>query len=282
VIRPACGDAPNSGMMKAMLRSRASLLCVVSSAVLFLLLATVLLPAVVARPQHEAEFRRLAEQIVAQRDQRGEGNASLFEYSLTLLDRMVFNTLDLGPKPDLQIIQVQFKVMVGDQPAYGQDYRVVPLGGTPVTYALVANFGVGGPSAVRLYRRAPRWRVVARIDRFHQKDFFDDYLEVVPVEAQETVFVTVTGRTDALHSGSFMGWRLIGEEVKNIWSTDLLPLSTYEATPKGVRISYCSDYPEDNPRACRRMTRERFAWDGREWNRVEQQQLPPSSSPAPN
>jgi hypothetical protein len=263
-----------------MWRFRVVPLCTAVCAAVVLFSATFFPPTAAAPPQHEAEFRRLAEQIAAQQGERGEQYASLFEYSLTLLDSMVINTLKLGPTPDLQIINQQFHAMVGEQPAYGQDYRVVRLGGPPGTYALVANFGVGGPSAVRVYRRAFTWMVVARLDRFHQKEFFDDYLEVIPVEAVETVFVTVTGRTDALHSGSFMAWQLSGGgELKNIWSTDLLPLSSYEATPKGIRITYCSDFPEDNPSGCRRMVRERYAWDGLTWSRVEQQQLSP---PAPS
>jgi hypothetical protein len=248
----------------------------------FALLAAVccLSPSFAALPQHEAEFRRLAPQVLDQRNDTGEQAASLFEYSLSLLDRMVARTLELGPKPDLQIINTQFHVMVGEQPVYGQHYRVLRLAGSPDTYALVANFGVGGPSAVRLYRWMPRWLVVARIDRFHQKDYFDDYLEVIPVEADDTVFVTVTGRTDSLHSGSFMAWRLLGNDLKNLWSTDLLPQSSYEAAPKGIRITYCSDYPQDNPGSCRAMSRDRYAWDGKTWSRVEQEKLPPSSAPA--
>ena len=228
-----------------------------------------------AAPQHEAEFKKLAAQISAQRQNGEEENAKLFEYSLTLLDSMVLATLNVQGGPNLEVINTQFGLLVEHQPAAGEEYKVYRLGGTPPAFALVANFGVSGPSAVRIYSAfgAPRYRLTGRIDRSTQKDFFDDYLALVPVEGSEALFVTVTGRTDELKSGAFMAWRLSGNEVVRVWYTDILPQSSYEPAPAGIRLTYCADSAEDKPETCRRMSRERFAWDGKKWQRVEQQDL---------
>lgn len=226
--------------------------------------------------QHEAEFKRLTAQIAADRRSGAEENASLFEYTLSLLDRMVLNTLNVPAIPDLKIINTQFALMTAQPPVVGQGYRVVRVGGVPPVYTLVANFGVGGPSAVRVYRLVPgeKFRLLAHIDRFTQKDFFDDYLEVVPVEAPSPLFVTVAGRTDELKSGAFIAWKITGEKLEQVWSTDILTSSSYEPAPKGLLLTYCSDFPEDRPKACRKTTRERYSWDGKTWQRVEQTTLP--------
>ena len=245
-----------------------------------LLAAVISLPGAAARPepQHEAEFRRLARQIASQRQSGEEENAQLFEYSLSLLDQMVVATLNVTGTPDLNVINTQLGLLVENQPAVGEEYKVYRLGGKPSTFALVANFGVSGPSTVRLYSVSggPRYRLISRIDRFTQKDFFDDYLALVPVEAAEPMFVTVTGRTDALKSGAFTAWRLSGDKLAPVWTTDILPQSTYEPAPVGIHLTYCADYAEDHPQECRRMSSERFEWDGTAWRRVEQQNIAPA------
>lgn len=250
--------------------------------VVFLLLPLVLaapagsIPEARPLPQHEAEFKRLAAQIQAQRQSGQEENASLFEYSLSLLDNMALASLNVPAEPNIDVINTQFALLVEHQPAVGEEYVVYRLAGKPRTFALVVNFGVSGPSAVRLYSAygAPRCRLIARIDRFTQKEFFDDYLALIPVEASEPLFVTVTGRTDELKSGAFMAWRLAGDKLAPVWSTDILPQSTYEPAPAGLKLTYCADFAEDRPQDCRRMSRERFAWDGATWQRVEQQSVP--------
>ncbi len=234
---------------------------------------------VAAAAQHEAEFKRLAAQIAAQRQSGSDVNGSQFEYALSLLDKMILTTLNVPAVPDLKIINTQLGLMV-EQPSVGQGYQVIRLGGVPPAYALVANFGVGGPSAVRVYRLIPggNFRLLARIDRFTQKDFFDDYLELVPVEAPSPLFVTIAGRTDELKSGAFIAWRINGEKLEPVWTTDMLTNSTYEPAPSGLQLTYCSDFPEDRPKSCRKITRERYSWDGKAWRRVEQTILP---APAP-
>lgn len=233
------------------------------------------MPAAVAA-QHDAEFKRLAAQISAQRQSGGEVSASLFDYSLGLLDKMVLETLNVPAVPNLRVINTQLGLLVTRRPAVGQGYRVVRLGGVPPAYALVANFGVGGPSAVRVYQLISRgnFRLLGRIDRFSQKNFFDDYLELVPVESRSPVFVTVAGRTDELKSGAFIAWRIHGDKLEPVWSTDLLKNSSYESAPGGFLLTYCSDYSEDRPKDCRKMTREHYSWDGKAWLRVEDTTLP--------
>jgi hypothetical protein len=232
-------------------------------------------------PQQEADFKSLVAEIAAERQSGQEENATLFEHALSLLDRTVLAGLNAPGEPNLEEINKQLGQMVERQPAVGEEYKLHRLGGKAPAFALVANFGVSGPSAVRLYSpfAAPRYKLVARVDRFTQKDFFDDYMALIPVEAFEPMFVTVTGRTDDLKSGAFTAWRLSGDKVAAVWSTDILPQSSYEATPGGIRLTYCADFAEDRPRDCRRMSRERFAWDGSKWQRVEQQNVPIKSSP---
>jgi hypothetical protein len=232
-------------------------------------------------PQQEAEFKRLVAEIAAERRSGQEENASPFEHALSLLDGMVLATLNAPGELNLEAINTQLGRMVERQSAEGEEFKVYRLGGKGPAFALAANFGVSGPSAVRLYSpfAAPGYQLVARVDRFTQKDFFDDYLALIPVEASEPLFVTVTGRTDGLKSGAFIAWRLSGDKVAAVWSTDILPQSSYEATPGGIQVTYCADFAEDRPRDCRRMSRERFAWDGSKWQRVEQQNVPVASPP---
>jgi hypothetical protein len=232
-------------------------------------------------PQQEAEFKHLVAEIAAERRSGQEENATLFEHALSLLDGMVLAALNAPGELNLEAINTELGRMVERQPAEGEEFKVYRLGGKRPAYALAANFGVSGPSAVRLYTPIAdaRYQLVARVDRFTQKDFFDDYLALIPVEASEPLFVTVTGRTDGLKSGAFIAWRLSGDKVAAVWSTDILPQSSYEATPGGIQLTYCADFAEDRPRDCRRMSRERFAWDGSKWQRVEQQNVPVASPP---
>ena len=228
-----------------------------------------------AAQEPEATFRRLAEQLARERLDGVEGSETRQEQTLGILDRMALETLNAGSEPNLDATNQRLAALVTQQPPVGEDYRVVRLGGSPAAYALVANFGLGGPSAVRIYcSAAGRYALAARIDRFAQKDFFDEYLELVPVAAPVVLFVTVTGRTDELETGAFMAWHFDGERLEVVWSSDILQQSSYESRPDGFRLTYCAQTDEDNPRICRRMTRDRYAWQGAAWKRVEQTPLP--------
>jgi hypothetical protein len=222
----------------------------------------------------EAAFRRLAAQLAEERLGGVEGSEARQEQALGIVDRMVLETLNGGSAPDLDVLNQRLAALVTQQPPVGEGYRVVRLGGNPAAYALVVNFGLAGPSAVRLYRSAAgRYALAARIDRFTQKDFFDEYLELVPVTAPEVLFVTVTGRTDDLQTGAFAAWLFDGERLRAVWSSDLLQQSSYESRPDGFRLTYCAETDESNPRVCRRMTRDRYVWGGAAWKRVEQTPL---------
>jgi len=223
----------------------------------------------------EFEFGRLAVRLAQQRLGSSEANEKLQERALGILDSLVLETLNVPGDANLEALNQRLAALVTQQPPVGEDYHVVRLGGTPPVYALVANFGLGGPSAVRLYRGvAGRYGLAARIDRFAQKDFFDEYLELVPIAGQVTLFITVTGRTDELETGAFTLWRFDGDSVKAIWATDILQQSSYENRSDGFRLTYCAETDEDNPRVCRRMVRDRYVWDGSTWKRVEQTPVP--------
>lgn len=235
-------------------------------------------PPAQAAPQ-PAEFAALAERLAAQRLAGGDEDRTLQERALALLDSLVLAGLNVPGEPSLDPLNQRLAALVTSQPVAGESFQVIKLGGRPMAYALAANFGLAGPSAVRVYSGpAGRYTLAARIDRFAQKDFFDEYLELLPISgptsAPATLFVTVTGRTDDLQTGSFSAWSFDGAQLRSVWSSDLLQQSKYEAGPDGFRLTYCAETDDDNPRLCRRMTRDRFVWDGTTWKRVEQTPVP--------
>ncbi len=220
----------------------------------------------------EPEFTRLAAQLAQQRLGGTEESENLQEKALALLDGIVLRTLNSQSEPNLDALNQRLAALVAQQPPVGEDYRVVRLGGSPARYAVVANFSLGGPSAVRVYAAARgRYALAAQIDRFAQKDFFDEYLELIPVTAPVILFVTVTGRTDDLQTGAYTAWRFDSERIQAVWSSDMLQQSSYESRADGFRLTYCAETDEVNPRLCRRMARDRYVWDGTAWKRVERE-----------
>jgi hypothetical protein len=169
--------------------------------------------------------------------------------------------------------------LVRQDPPVGESYSLELLGTPPGGsgyYALVANFGLSGPSAVRLYPpSAEGYKLAARVDRYAYPDFYDDYLALLPIKASDVVFVTVTGRTDELKTGSFMAWRYRFEKLENLWTSELLEHSTYENRPDGVHLTYCVRADETNPRRCVLLARERHAWDGSFWRLASREEFPP-------
>ena len=233
-----------------------------------LVLAT---PVFGAAQDPDAEFRRLASQLSAVRIAGGEDDPVLLEKALSLLDARILNALGASRSPDLEGLNHTLTVLISENAPLSQGFQVSRLSVIPPVYALVANFGLAGPSAVRLYAGgASGVSLVARIDRATQKNYFDEYLELVPMGAAAILFVTVTGRTDDLQTGSFAAWRFTGKTLELLWSADLLQQSSYQAAADGFRLTYCSQTDDRNPRQCRRMIRERFQWDGSAWKRLEQ------------
>jgi hypothetical protein len=229
--------------------------------------------------KRDAEFRELARRLVAQRLSGGVETEEPQEKALAILDVIVTEHLNQSAAINLAELNERLARLVVRQPPLGERLEVVLLGAPRVgggTYALVVNFSQSGPSAVRLYAPSSSgYRLSARIDRFRQTDFFDEYLELVPVRASDIVFVTVTGRVDELQTGSFAAWRWRGDRLDLVWSVDVLEHSTYEAKPDGFHLKYCSQFEEDNPRRCRKFTRDLFVWDGIEWRRMAREELDP-------
>ena len=172
--------------------------------------------------------------------------------------------------PDLDAANQRLAGLVSHTPPVGENYRLVKLGGTPAAYAMVVNFGLGGPAAVRIYAAADgRYVLASRIDHFLQKDFFDSDIELIPVSDAEPVFVTVSGRTDDLSTGMFSAWRFDGRRVVPLWSSDLLQQSNYEADANGFHLTYCGQPDEDHPAQCLKMTRDLYRFQDGEWKRIE-------------
>jgi hypothetical protein len=170
---------------------------------------------------------------------------------------------------------------VTHRPPVGEAYRAVRLAGSAPSYALIADFGLSGPSAVRLYAGAPgQLALAARIDRAAQKDFVDDYMELVPVPGSAAVFVTAAGRTDDLQTGIFTAWYFDGHAVSAVWTSDILERSSYEAAADGFRLTYCADTDSIDTGTCHRMQRDRYQWQNGAWKRIETSILP-AAAPAP-
>jgi hypothetical protein len=219
-------------------------------------------------------FRMLVTQIAAARANGGPEPEAVQEQALAMLDRAALEELN-GAASDLEALNRRLAARVTRQPSVGEGYRVMRLGGNPAAYALLANFGLSGPSAVRVYAGAPgKLELAARVDRFAQKDFLDDYMEAVSVAAGAPLFVTVAGRTDDLQTGVFTLWRFDGRGVMAVWSTDILQQSSYETAGDGFTLTYCADADPDDPRACRGMERDRYSWQDGAWKRTEATKLP--------
>ena len=144
-------------------------------------------------------------------------------------------------------------------------------------FALVVNFGQAGPSGVRIYAGAPgHLALAARIDRFSQKDFLDDFMELVPWNhpaGNDSVFVTVAGRADELHTGIFTAWRFrfVGGtgSVIPVWTSDILPQSSYQMSADGFHLTFCAESDAADDSKCVTARRERYVWQDGMWTAVE-------------
>jgi hypothetical protein len=228
-----------------------------------------------------AEFKRISEDLSAARLGGGEENNAEMEKALAYLDSIAISVLNLPAGPNLEGANRSLAGLASHTPPVGENYRLVKLGGAPAAYAMVINFGLGGPAAVRIYAApAGHYGLAASIDHIVQKDFFDSDLELVPVSNAEPVFVTISGRTDDLSTGLFSAWRFDGHGVAALWSSDLLQQSSYEADENGFRLAYCSQVDEDHPSQCLKMSRDVYRFQGGEWKRIETADLPPSKPAA--
>jgi hypothetical protein len=222
-----------------------------------------------------AEFKRISQQLSAARLGGGDENQAQMEKALAYLDSIAVSVLNVPANPDLEVANRQLAGLASNTPPVGENYRLLKLGGTPAAYAMVINFGLGGPAAVRIYSGgAGHYAFAARIDHFVQKDFFDSDLEMVSVSSSEPVFVTISGRTDDLSTGLFSAWRFDGHRVAALWNSDLLQQSSYVADEAGFHLAYCSQVDDDRPSQCLKMSRDLYRYQAGEWKRIETAELP--------
>jgi hypothetical protein len=223
-----------------------------------------------------AEFKRASTQLSESRLAGGDENQAQMEKALAYLDSIAVSILNVPSNPDLEVANRQLAALASHTPPVGENYRLVKLGGTPATFAMAINFGLGGPAAVRIDAcGAGHFAFADRIDHFVQKDFFDSDLELVPVSTTEPVFVTISGRTDDLSTGLFSAWRFDGKRVSALWNSDLLQQSSYEADEAGFHLAYCSQVDDDRPSQCLKMSRDLYRYQVGEWKRIETADLPP-------
>lgn len=226
------------------------------------------------------EFKKLAAQLSAARlDGAAESEASQ-EMALGILDKLAVTVLNSPASPDLDAANRRMADLVSHVPPVGENYRLVRLGGNPAAYALVVNFGLSGPAAVRIYSNSSgHYALAASIDHFVEKDFFDSDIELIPMSAADPVFVTVAGRTDDLATGMFTAWRFDGRRTIPLWTSDLLQQSSYETDGDGFHLTYCSEPDEDHPAVCRKMTRDVYRWRAGQWKRMETKDVIPAKVP---
>lgn len=232
-----------------------------------------------------AEFKQLAAQVVERRRSGADESEDLQEKTLKLLDAIVLEQLNRAGPPDLAAINQRLAASLARPGAVGESYELVRVGATPsgeVICVLVVNFSMSGPSAIRFYPPSPQgYHLAARIDRWEFPDYFDEYVELVPILTSGVIFVTVNGRIDELRTGAFAAWRFSEGRFTAVWTTDILERSSYEVRPDGFHLSFCSQNDEQNPRLCRRMMRERYQWDGFVWRRVEHEESDAPKPPPP-
>ncbi len=257
--------------------------------VLLLLLAAPLAcaqqPPAAPEDPRPAEFKKLAAQVVELRRAGVDESEELQQKTLKLLDELALEQVNRAGPRDLAATNRHLAGTLARPGAIGESYELVRLGANAtgeVFYALVVNFSLSGPSAIRYYPpSAQGYRFAARIDRWEFLDYFDEYVELVPISASDIVFVTVNGRTDEFRTGTFSAWRFSEGRFTTVWTTDILERSSYEVLPDGFHLSYCSQNDEQNPRLCRRMMKERYQWDGFAWRRAERQESDAPKAPPP-
>jgi hypothetical protein len=202
----------------------------------------------------------------------------LEQAALKMLDAEVQGALPATPGPALDALNSRLARFTSSDSELGESYRVIPLAGQPPVYALIANFGLGAPSAVRLYAEEgipTHFSMAARIDRSTQQDFLDDSLDLLPVTAPGIIFITIVGRTDAEQTGVFTAWQFEApRSLKQLWTSDLLQQSSYQMDASGFQLTYCNNPDEDKPGACKAMVRERYRWDDGQWRKVESTPVP--------
>ena len=222
-----------------------------------------------------AEFKRISAELSAGRLGGGDENEAQMEKALAYLDSIAVSVLNVPGEPNLDGANRGLAGLASHTPPVGENYRLVKLAGAPAAYAMLINFGLGGPAAVRIYAGGTgHYALAGRIDHIVQKDFFDSDLELVSVSNSEPVFVTISGRTDDLSTGLFSLWKFDGHRMVVLWNSDLLQQSSYEADESGFHLAYCSQVDEDHPSLCLKMSRDLYRYDAGEWKRIETADLP--------
>jgi len=222
----------------------------------------------------------MAAQLAGDRESSEVGQAAdpriqaLEEKALGTLDAIVLKALNAAGTLDLEALNKSLAELSTHENPTGEDYQVARLPGASPTYAVVANFGLAGPSAVRVYAGPAGHLVLAgQIDCYHPDKFFDEYLDLVAVAVPETVFVTVAGRTDDLQTGIFTAWHFDGQALRQAWASDLLEQSSYKTDGPNFQLTYCANPDETHLGQCLKMVRETYSWQLGAWKLLETKDL---------
>lgn len=201
----------------------------------------------------------------------------LEQKALSFLDTVVVSGVPVRAELTLDSLNARLAKYASREAIVGETYRVLRLGGKPPVYALLADFGLDAPSAVRVYTQqgsAGHYALAARIDRTSQQDFLDASLELIPVPSSAVVFVTVAGRTDGLKTGIFTAWQFDDRGLHQLWTSDLIQQSSFQLAADGFQVTYCHDPDDDKPGTCLGMVRERYQWQAGQWKQLESTSVP--------
>lgn len=223
-----------------------------------------------------SEFRKLSADIAYDRAHWRDSTQKSQEDALEILDLAVLSALNGSKAPDLASLNVSLAALP-EASSSDQSFRVSQLGTDNPVYALTANFGANGPSALRIYSlQSHSYELLGRIDRFSEPAFFDDSMILLPLEKIPGIFVTVTGRTDSLSTGMFGAWRFAGGRLQKLWLSELLVHSTFIAQSDGLQLDYCGQPDDADPAICHQTLRDVYAWKDNAWKRISQAVVPPA------
>ena len=104
--------------------------------------------------------KRISGKLSAARLGGGDENEEQMEKALAFLDSIAVSDLNIPAGPNLDGANRGLAELTSRTPPVGENYRLVKLGGTSAAYAMVINFGLGGPQPCEFTRAAPvttRW-----------------------------------------------------------------------------------------------------------------------------
>jgi hypothetical protein len=207
---------------------------------------------------------------VADREAEAEESPQKLEAALSILDEAVLPALNSGGVADLEALNQALRDYAAPDSPLAEEYSVQPFPAGSELYVLAANFSPIGPAALRFYaRREGRFVLVSSLSRFTDSRLDDSFIRFVPIPGvSETVFLTVSGRTDRWRTGTFAVWRLREGAFSLLWEKETLTLTDYHWDDQRFILDYCAETDEQKASICRRAAHEVYTWTDNRWQEV--------------